>query len=243
MVQNPNERPTGFDTTGAAAHEPRAASPLRPLSHRAPERRKQSAFPGRLLAVLLIAGGSVLVNACSNSSSGGHDEHQAAGGGETAAAPFDQQFIDMMAPHHEGAVMMAKTAQERAEHAELKAMADDIISAQNQEISQLKSWREQWYGSAETPAVDEMPMLPGMDHGSMMDMVQANEELKTAEPFDKAFIDAMIPHHQMAIDAAKMAQQEAEHAEIRTLADGIIEAQQREIDQMKMWRAEWYPDE
>ncbi|WP_437909774.1 hypothetical protein WME95_18995 [Sorangium sp. So ce327] len=28
-------------------------------------------------------------------------------------------------------------------HAELKAMADEIVSAQNQEISQLKSWREQ----------------------------------------------------------------------------------------------------
>ncbi|WP_437926736.1 DUF305 domain-containing protein [Sorangium sp. So ce291] len=183
------------------------------------------------------------MNACSKSSSGGHGEHQAAGGGETASAPFDRQFIDMMTPHHEGAVTMAMTAQERAEHAELKAMADEIISAQNQEISQLKSWREQWYGSAETPPMDEMPMLEGVEHDAMMDMARQNEELKTAEPFDKAFIDAMIPHHEMAIDAAEAAQQKAEHAEIRTLADGIIEAQQREIDQMKAWRAAWYPEE
>ncbi|AGP41376.1 DUF305 domain-containing protein [Sorangium cellulosum] len=208
-----------------------------------PERRTQSAFPGRLLAVLLIAGGSVLVNACSKSSSDDHGDHHAAGGGETASAPFDQQFIDMMAPHHEGAVMMAETAQERAEHPELKAMADDIISAQNQEISQLKTWREQWYGSAETPPVDEMPMLPGMEHDGMMNMVEANEALKTAEPFDRAFIDAMIPHHEMAIDAAEMALKQAEHAEIKTLASGIVEAQQREIEQMKSWRAEWYPEE
>ncbi|WP_437911001.1 DUF305 domain-containing protein [Sorangium sp. So ce327] len=88
-----------------------------------------------------------------------------------------------------------------------------------------------------------MPMLPGMEHDATMDMARENEELKTAEPFDRAFIDAMIPHHEMAIDAAEMAQQKAEHAEIRTLADGIIEAQQREIDQMKAWRAAWYPEE
>ncbi|WP_437316164.1 DUF305 domain-containing protein [Sorangium sp. So ce385] len=240
MAQSSYERPTQSDVTLAAAGERRAASPLR---RAAPERRRQSAFPGRLLAVLLIAGGSVLVNACSKSSSDDHGDHHAAGGGETASAPFDQQFIDMMAPHHEGAVMMAETAQERAEHPELKAMADEIISAQNQEISQLKSWREQWYGSAETPPVDEMPMLPGMEHDGMMNMVEANEALKTAEPFDRAFIDAMIPHHEMAIDAAEIALKQSEHAEIETLATGIIEAQQREIEQMKSWRAEWYPEE
>ncbi|WP_437811728.1 DUF305 domain-containing protein [Sorangium sp. So ce1078] len=240
MAQSSYERPHQSDVTGGAARERRAASPSR---RAAPVRRRQSAFPGRLLAVLLIAGGSVLVNACGKSSSEGHGEHQAAGGGETASAPFDRQFIDMMTPHHEGAVMMAMTAQERAEHAELKAMADEIISAQNQEISQLKSWREQWYGSAETPPVGEMPMLEGMEHESMMDMVRQNDELKTAEPFDRAFIDAMIPHHEVAIGAAEMAQQKAEHAEIRTLAEGIIEAQQREIDQMEAWRAEWYLEE
>lgn len=86
-------------------------------------------------------------------------------------------------------------------------------------------------------------MLPGMEHDGMMNMVEANEALKTAEPFDRAFIDATIPHHEMAIDAAEMAQQRAEHAEIRTLASGIIEAQQREIDEMKAWRAAWYPGE
>ncbi|WP_437966876.1 DUF305 domain-containing protein [Sorangium sp. So ce260] len=240
MMHRPNERSRQPDVARAAARERRASSPLR---RGAPARRRQSALPGRIVAFLLLAGGAVLVNACSKSSSDGHGEHDAMGGGDAASAPFDRQFIDMMTPHHEGAVMMAMTAQERAEHAELKVMADEIISAQNQEISQLKSWREQWYGSGETPPVDEMPMLEGMEHGSMMDMVRQNEELKTAEPFDRAFIDAMIPHHEMAIDAAEVALQKAEHAEIKTLASGILEAQQREIDQMEAWRAEWYPEE
>ncbi|WP_437325288.1 DUF305 domain-containing protein [Sorangium sp. So ce381] len=46
-----------------------------------------------------------------------------------------------------------------------------------------------------------------------------------------------------AVMMAMTAQERAEHAEIETLASGIIEAQQREIEQMKAWRAEWYPEE
>jgi uncharacterized protein (DUF305 family) len=39
------------------------------------------------------------------------------------AAGIDRQFIDMMVPHHESAVEMAKLAHERAEHTELKSLA------------------------------------------------------------------------------------------------------------------------
>ncbi|XXY23749.1 DUF305 domain-containing protein [Sorangium sp. So ce216] len=77
----------------------------------------------------------------------------------------------------------------------------------------------------------------------MMDMTAANEELKTADPFDKAFIDAMIPHPEMAIDAAEIAQQEAKHAEIKTLAASVLSAQQAAIEQMRAWRAALYPGE
>ena len=161
-----------------------------------------------------------------------------------AAASFDQEFIDMMTPHHEGAVTMATIAQERGEHAEVKTMASDIIAAQNKEIAQMKAWRKEWYGSDKTPPMDKMPMLPGMAmgaHVAMGDMMKTNEALKTATPFDKAFIDAMIPHHQMAIDGATLAESKATHPEVKNAAGKIIEAQKKEIAQMKAWRAAWYP--
>src|SRR5262245_7074093 len=60
---------------------------------------------------------------------------------------FDQQFIDMMVPHHQGAVEMALTAQERAEHPEILEMADAIIAAQTDEIDQMQAWRLAWFGS------------------------------------------------------------------------------------------------
>ncbi len=77
-------------------------------------------------------------------------------------APIDRAFIDMMVPHHESAMAMAEIAQERAEHPELRQLADDIIAAQSSEITRMRDWREQWFGSSDTPSMEEMPMLPGM---------------------------------------------------------------------------------
>ena len=50
----------------------------------------------------------------------------------------------------------------------------------------------------------------------------------------------MIRHHEQAVAAAEIALAETERGEIRGLAEDIIEAQTREIDQLRDWRAEWY---
>lgn len=165
----------------------------------------------------------------------------------TGASDFDQMFINMMVPHHQGAVEMARIAQERAEHPEVKEMADAIISGQDEEITLMKNWKQDWYGSSDTPSMSEMPSLhdmPGMGAaGHAMDMQAEVDLLKNApEPFDLAFIDAMIPHHQSAIDAAIQALNEAQRPEIKDLAQKIIDAQQEEIDRMLAWRETWYPD-
>lgn len=65
---------------------------------------------------------------------------------------FDLRFIDMMIPHHQGAVQMAKDAQQKAQHPEIKKMAQNIIDSQQKEIKQLQAWRKQWYGSEQTAA-------------------------------------------------------------------------------------------
>ncbi len=57
---------------------------------------------------------------------------------------FDKSFLSSMIEHHQGAVEMAKEAQKNAKHDEIKKMADDIISAQQKEISQMREWQNQW---------------------------------------------------------------------------------------------------
>jgi uncharacterized protein (DUF305 family) len=159
-------------------------------------------------------------------------------------ADFDQQFIDMMVPHHEGALGMARIAQQRAERPELRQLADDILLSQDAEITRMRQWRQTWFGSAATPPMNQMPMLDGMagmSHaGQTMDMAADAERLRTApERFDVAFIDAMIPHHQSAIEAARMAFKQSSRPEIQDLAIAILGAQQREIGQMLAWRLAW----
>jgi len=108
----------------------------------------------------------------------------------------------------------------------------------------MRQWRQDWFGNSATPPMDKMPMVPGtagMNHARMtMDKAADVERLRAAPPpFDLAFIDAMIPHHQSAIEAARVALKESSRQEIQELAIAIMEAQQREIGQMRAWRLSW----
>ena len=59
---------------------------------------------------------------------------------------FELRFIDMMIPHHEGAILTAKQVVEHSSRAELKAMAEKSIKEQQKEIEELKQMRKEWYG-------------------------------------------------------------------------------------------------
>lgn len=57
---------------------------------------------------------------------------------------FDIHFLDMMTPHHAGAVAMAKDALSKAEHPEIKTLANQIIKAQEAEIKMMADWKAKW---------------------------------------------------------------------------------------------------
>ena len=71
---------------------------------------------------------------------------------------YDKAFISHMIEHHQSAVDMANLSASRAKHDEIKKLSQDIITAQEKEISEMKKWQTQWGYSSET-----------MDH-SMSDM-------------------------------------------------------------------------
>ena len=80
-------------------------------------------------------------------------------------------------------------------------------------------------------------MGPGMMNGGMM--VGGTIDDSNA-PFDQRFLDQMIMHHQGAVISAQMMIADSARPELRDLAQRIMPGQQREIDQMRQWRQDWY---
>ncbi|MEH1906241.1 MAG: DUF305 domain-containing protein [Nostoc sp.] len=160
-----------------------------------------------------------------------------------ADANFDLRFLDAMIPHHQGAVEMAKEAQQKSKRPEIKKLADNIIKSQNQEITQMKQWRQAWY-----PKAGNKPMAYDSQMGHMMEM--SSDQMKTMmmsqnlgaadAEFDLRFINAMIPHHEGAVTMAKDVLSKSKRPEIKQLAQEIIKAQDVEIKQMQQWRKAWY---
>lgn len=57
---------------------------------------------------------------------------------------------------------------------------------------------------------------------------------------DQHFITQMIPHHEGAIEMAKVALERSKSPEIIALANAIVQAQQKEIEDMRAWYLAWY---
>ncbi len=57
---------------------------------------------------------------------------------------FDRSFLELMIVHHQGALDMAKEVMTSGKHEELKQLAQNILTTQQQEIDQMKAWQEAW---------------------------------------------------------------------------------------------------
>lgn len=156
---------------------------------------------------------------------------------------LDAHFTEQMIPHHEDAITMAKLAQTKGQRPEIKQLANNIIDSQGKEINQMKEWYKNWFGR-DVPAGKNVMDQHGMMGNISMHMGMMGDEtdisrLETANDFDKVFIEEMISHHQMAVMMASMLKNGTQRPEMRKLADSIIAAQTKEIEEMRSWLKEW----
>jgi uncharacterized protein (DUF305 family) len=155
----------------------------------------------------------------------------------------DKAFVSEMPMHHEMAIEMATMAIMQGEHAEIKSTARAIVKAQSEEITKLKRIART-LGVTPVAAGDHMAMMEGLDtlgltmKQSGMDMTMG--DLDGAKPFDREFIDMMVPHHQGAIRMARVELKRGVNGQLRTIARAIISGQAKEIREMNAWRTKWY---
>jgi uncharacterized protein (DUF305 family) len=160
----------------------------------------------------------------------------------------DQVFIEQMIPHHQDAIDMGNLALLRSEHKEIRHLAENVIRDQSREISWMRTWYKAWYGT-DVPEYKVAMMGgggmnwrrngTGMMSGGMGERMTDLVQLGNATPFDKEFIEQMVPHHQMAIMMAQMTLS-SDRKEMRDLGISIIRTQSSEVDQMQEWYYTWY---
>lgn len=188
------------------------------------------------IAAILVVAALAVAGALAQHPAGHGDMGKKGQGAKTADTPYDLHYIDMMIEHHQMGIDMAKMAQNKASHAELKTLATKMIEDQQKDQDQLKKWRDEWY--AGKPKSDHMNM-PGMSGMKMPQMDMGKLETASGNDFDLKFIDMIVPHHQMAIDMSKEALRKASHAQLKTFARQTIDKQQKEKVQLSKWRAAW----
>ena len=164
----------------------------------------------------------------------------------------DQHFIVMMIPHHDGAIAMADLALTRAHRPEIKALALSIKTSQTRENAQMRAWYKEWFGQEvpDWPAAvgwgwqggmaGSMGMGIGPGMGMGMHRGTNLNALMTAKDFDRAFIEQMVPHHQMGVMMASMAQAHSQHPQLLQLQQTMVRVQSEEIRTMEQWYRTWY---
>ncbi|GGC06477.1 MULTISPECIES: DUF305 domain-containing protein [Dyadobacter] len=143
----------------------------------------------------------------------------------------ESDFIQQMIPHHEGAVAMAKYEIQHGKDFNMIQLARSILTEQTSEIQQMNLWLKQISATdKEMPSGYQQSMNQSMQ--TMMNTMPSNEQLTD---IDHAFAAVMVPHHQAAVDMAKIILKYSGDQLITGFAKQLISLQQVEIEQMSLF--------
>ncbi|MFF6772596.1 DUF305 domain-containing protein [Streptomyces sp. NPDC012637] len=185
-----------------------------------------------------VAAAGLLLAACGGSGDsdgtahGGRASATASASSGASAGTFndaDVMFAQMMIPHHEQALSMAKLADGRAEDAEIKQIVAAVEKAQDPEIRKMKSWLKAWGKPEATAGGHGGHAMAGMlSDADMTDLAAAK-----GREFDRKFAELMIAHHEGAVEMAKTEQKDGKDPEAKKVADDVVRTQAAEIAQLR----------
>ncbi|GAB1818027.1 DUF305 domain-containing protein [Herbidospora sp. RD11066] len=141
----------------------------------------------------------------------------------------DVMFLQMMIPHHEQGIEMAKIAEERSSRPEVKALASAIRATQSDEAKTMTTRLTRW----------EQPMdaAPGSHdaHGGLHD-TRPSDILSLrdvpADQFDTNFLNLLTGHQHNAVDMARTEVKTGQDTSTKDLAKRIEESRNAQIKEM-----------
>jgi uncharacterized protein (DUF305 family) len=149
----------------------------------------------------------------------------------TMAKDADHDFATMMKMHHQGAIDMSNKELEKGDDATIRAMAQTMITMQQNEIEKLQSFLDSHM--TEVSVEGEMWDLEAMESMDRMDRSSDLEVLTGDADHDMAIL--MINHHQSAMDMAQSLLHHGHHGELKEMAAKMIDDQTKEIKELQDW--------
>ncbi|GGY40114.1 DUF305 domain-containing protein [Streptomyces djakartensis] len=164
------------------------------------------------------------------------------GGGRTPSAESaDAGFARDMAVHHQQAVEMSYIVRDRTEDEEVRRLAYDIAQTQANQRGMMLGWLDLWA----LPKVSSEPPMAWMGMGGMasgkdgalMPGMATNTEMKklgelSGKQAEVFYLQLMTDHHKGGVHMAEGCVEKCAVGVEKRLAQGMVEAQQSEIDLM-----------
>lgn len=190
--------------------------------------RRKLDHAARVLVAAIVALG---LAAC------GSDDDENAATARNEGQAVEKAFLTGMVHHHETAIEMAEIAKRQGQDPFITDLADDILTTQEREIARMERIYERLLGGRLKPdaaAHDGLGLTA--EEAGMTHSPETTEELRSADPFDRAFVDEMVPHHVGAIRMSDVVLKRTNDPALRSLAKGIVSTQQREVKAMNAFR-------
>jgi uncharacterized protein (DUF305 family) len=140
-----------------------------------------------------------------------------------AGKTFDLNYLNKMASHHKGAILLAEQVKNQSQRPEIKALAEEILSGEPKLISQLLTWKKDWYKDSSGVVDPQVVNLGSYDSN-----------------LDLRFLNALIAHHEEGVLMAKEASAKSTRNEVLTDASNVANFLTNSAVMLKAWRSEWY---
>jgi uncharacterized protein (DUF305 family) len=181
------------------------------------------------VAALVIAGGAGWLL---------HGSGRPSSSTAVTANSVDAGFARDMSTHHTQAVTMAGYERDNTSNPELKVLAFDIETSQEEQVGEMQGWLDSW-GLSRQSALPEMgwmghplaagSLMPGMATPGQMTKLESLH----GKALDILFLQLMIHHHQGGLPMARYAMMHAKKPYVRYLAGRMYSLQSAELQQME----------